>query len=195
MKKLFALLLTLLLVLSLTACDSSSNNGDNSDAGGSTDGETVVAKLAVVGPLTGEYKTEFGDESVAATQMAIDEWNEKGVTVDGKKVVFEMVTFDDAGKAEEGAALAQQIVADEDIIAVPSAHYQSAVCLVACPTYQQAACWRSPPALPTPTIPRSATMLSATTAPIMMTARPPSSWPTARATEGLPSLPLRPTTA
>lgn len=143
MKKLLALLLTLLLVLSLVACGGNNGNSTGTDGstddstGGSTDGETVIAKLAVVGPLTGEYKTEFGDESVAATQMAIDEWNEKGVTVDGKKVVFEMVTFDDAGKAEEGAALAQQIVADEDIIAVPSAHYQSAVCLVACPTYQQ----------------------------------------------------------
>lgn len=152
MKKLLALLLTIVMVLGLVACGgnnggssnngggSASNGGGSGSTGGSSntgDGETVVAKLAVVGPLTGEYKSEFGDESVAATQMAIDEWNEKGVTVDGKKVVFEMVTFDDAGKAEEGAALAQQIVADKDIIAVPSAHYQSAVCLVACPTYQQ----------------------------------------------------------
>ena len=141
MKKLIALFLACIFSLSLVACGNNSGNNGAGNGGNTGDGgdggDTITVKIACVMPLTGDY-AEYGAQALNACEMAAEEWNEKKVQVDGKTVVFEIASYDDAGKADEGAAIAEQIVSDDSIIAIAADHYQSAVSLVASPTYQNA---------------------------------------------------------
>jgi branched-chain amino acid transport system substrate-binding protein len=98
--------------------------------------EVITAKIAVVGPMTGE-QAEYGKQAKNAAEIAVEEWNEKDIQVDGKTVQFEVAVYDDAGKVDEAAALAEQIVNDDSIIAIANGHLSSSVALVACETYQQ----------------------------------------------------------
>jgi branched-chain amino acid transport system substrate-binding protein len=56
--------------------------------------ETVV-KIGHVGPLTGSIAHLGKDNENLSVRLAIDEANAKGVTIDGKKIKFELVAEDD----------------------------------------------------------------------------------------------------
>ena len=68
-----------------------------------------VVKIGHVGPVSGAI-AHLGKDNENGARMAIDELNEKGVTIGGKKVKFELVAEDDAADPKQGTAAAQKLV-------------------------------------------------------------------------------------
>ncbi|MEY2781846.1 MAG: branched-chain amino acid transporter substrate-binding protein [Pseudomonadota bacterium] len=68
-----------------------------------------VVKIGHVGPISGAI-AHLGKDNENGARMAIDELNEKGVTIGGKKVKFELVAEDDAADPKQGTAAAQKLV-------------------------------------------------------------------------------------
>jgi branched-chain amino acid transport system substrate-binding protein len=68
-----------------------------------------VVKIGHVGPVSGA-SSHLGKDNENGAKMAIDELNAKGITLDGKKVKFEMVYEDDAADPKQGTAVAQKLV-------------------------------------------------------------------------------------
>lgn len=90
-------------------------------------------KIAVAAPMTGDF-AEYGIGFKNAVQLMVDEWNAKGGVL-GRQV--KVVVYDDKNNGDEGAAVAEKILSDRDIVAVVG-HFASGVCLVAAPKYQEA---------------------------------------------------------
>ncbi len=91
-----------------------------------------VIKIAVAAPMTGD-NAEYGIGFANAAKLMVAEWNEKGGVL-GKPV--ELVIYDDKNNGEEAASIAQQIVADENIVGVIG-HFASGVSMAAAPTYEE----------------------------------------------------------
>jgi len=68
-----------------------------------------VVKIGHVGPVSGAI-AHLGKDNENGARMAIDELNEKGITIGGKKVKFELVAEDDAADPKQGTAAAQKLV-------------------------------------------------------------------------------------
>ena len=118
MKKLFAVLLTLCLILSSAAF-----------------AEGTI-KIAVAAPMTGD-NAEYGIGFSNAAKLMAKEWNEKGgVKVGDESYQIEIVDFDDKSDSDEAQIIADTIVSDPDIWGVIG-HFASGICMVAAPTYQE----------------------------------------------------------
>ena len=118
MKKLFAILLTLCLILSSAAF-----------------AEGTI-KLAVAAPMTGD-NAEYGIGFSIAAKLMADEWNAKGgVKIGDEAYQIEIVDFDDKSDSDEAQIIADTIVSDPDIWGVIG-HFASGICMVAAPTYQE----------------------------------------------------------
>ena len=100
MKKFLAVLLTLAMVLALTACGNSGNNtgnggsggggnGGDSDGGGQTSSEPI--KVGVFAPLSGA-NAAVGQSEVEGVEMAVEEINNAG-GIAGRPI--ELVIADD----------------------------------------------------------------------------------------------------
>ena len=132
----FGLLMVALLLLTAcapTAAESVSEEAASDEAvseEAASDGETL--KFAVAAPITGDY-AEFGLGYQYAVESMADIWNENGGLL-GKQI--EIVIYDDKGTAEGSANVAQQIVANEDIVAVIG-HFTSTESMAAAPIYQE----------------------------------------------------------
>lgn len=126
MKKVLSIILALVMVCSLAAC----GKKDDSSGGGTGDSDTV--KFAVVGPMTGD-NAEYGLGFKQSSQIMADKWNDEG-GLNGKKI--ELVVYDDKGTPEEASNVAEQIVANKDIVAVIG-HFSSSCSMAAAPIYQE----------------------------------------------------------
>jgi branched-chain amino acid transport system substrate-binding protein len=124
MKKLFALISALLLIILLAASFAVCNGANK-----------PPITFAVLGPMTGTY-AEFGQNANVAVNIACDEINAKGGLLGGRKV--EVVTYDDQNIGEQAGAAAPLIIANKAVCAVASGCYSSGVALVACPVFQRA---------------------------------------------------------
>lgn len=105
MKKLFSLLVVLLLVCSVVGC-----NGKNKDK------ETI--KLGSAGPLSGSVSI-YGLAVKEGVELAVEEINAAGgVNVDGKMMRLELVDFvnDEADPKKSAAALTSLISKDVDVV-------------------------------------------------------------------------------
>lgn len=105
MKKLFSLLVVLLLVCSVVGC-----NKDNKDK------ETI--KLGSAGPLSGSVSI-YGLAVKEGVELAVEEINAAGgVNVDGKMKKLELVDFinDEADAKKSAAALTSLISKDVDVV-------------------------------------------------------------------------------
>ncbi|ABR50200.1 Extracellular ligand-binding receptor [Alkaliphilus metalliredigens QYMF] len=98
-----------------------------------TSQESEVIKIAVAGPLTGDF-AEYGTGFSNAAALMVEQWNEAGGVL-GQQI--ELVVFDDKNTGEEAATIAERIAGDKDIKAVIG-HFASGVAMVASPTYQEA---------------------------------------------------------
>jgi branched-chain amino acid transport system substrate-binding protein len=96
--------------------------------------ETVV-KIGHVGPLTGSI-AHLGKDNENGVRLAIDEANAKGVTIDGKKVKFELVGEDDQADPKVGTTVAQKLV-DAKVAGIVG-HLNSGVTIPASAIYNQA---------------------------------------------------------
>jgi branched-chain amino acid transport system substrate-binding protein len=70
--------------------------------------ETVV-KIGHVAPTSGAI-AHLGKDNENGARMAIEDLNAKGLTIDGKKVKFELLAEDDAADPKQGTAAAQKLV-------------------------------------------------------------------------------------
>lgn len=146
MKKALSLALALVMALSLCACANTSGSsagsggssgggspsgGDSPSDGGSGSSDSDTIRLAVVGPMTGA-DSEYGVGFKNSAAIMANKWNEAGGVL-GKKI--EIAVFDDKGSPEEAANVAEQIVADESIVAVVG-HFTSSCSMAAAPIYQ-----------------------------------------------------------
>ena len=96
--------------------------------------ETVV-KIGHVGPLTGSI-AHLGKDNENGVRLAIDEANAKGVTIDGKKIKFELVAEDDQADPKVGTTVAQKLV-DAKVSGIVG-HLNSGVTIPASAIYNQA---------------------------------------------------------
>jgi branched-chain amino acid transport system substrate-binding protein len=71
--------------------------------------EDLIVKIGHVGPLSGP-SAHLGKDNENGARMAIDELNTKAITIDGKKVKFELVSADDGSDPKQGTAAAQMLV-------------------------------------------------------------------------------------
>ncbi|TPE48042.1 ABC transporter substrate-binding protein [Amaricoccus solimangrovi] len=93
--------------------------------------ETV--KLAAAGPMTGP-SAETGQRMKAGIELAVEEINASG-GVGGKTLVVDF--YDDEGKPEGAAAVAQRIASDSEVIGVIG-HINSSATMAALPIYKRA---------------------------------------------------------
>ncbi len=143
MKKALSLVLALAIALSLVACTSTgttttTTSEDQTTA--TTEQATETQNLDPIvlgcsGPLTGN-NAQFGENALNGIMVAIEEINADGGLLGGR--MLEVRSYDDKGTGEEGASVAELLISDEDVCAVPSAAYGSSVGLVEAPLFQEA---------------------------------------------------------
>jgi len=68
-----------------------------------------VVKIGHVGPISGAI-AHLGKDNEYGARLAIEELNAKGVSINGKKVKFELLAEDDAADPKQGTAAAQKLV-------------------------------------------------------------------------------------
>jgi branched-chain amino acid transport system substrate-binding protein len=95
----------------------------------------MVVKIGTAGPLTGEI-AHLGKDNENGVRLAIDEANAKGMTLEGKKVRFEMISEDDQADPKVGTTVAQKLV-DAKVAGVVG-HLNSGVTIPASVIYNQA---------------------------------------------------------
>jgi branched-chain amino acid transport system substrate-binding protein len=69
----------------------------------------VVVRIAHVGPLTGQI-AHLGRDNENGSRLAIEDLNARGVTIGGRRAIFELVAEDDAADPRAAVAAAQRIV-------------------------------------------------------------------------------------
>ncbi|WP_298208360.1 branched-chain amino acid ABC transporter substrate-binding protein [Acidovorax sp.] len=89
-------------------------------------------KIGVAQPLSGPLGA-LGQDLLNGVNLAVDELNKSGYTVDGKKVTLEVVAVDDKADSATGKAVAQQLV-DAGVVAVIG-HLNSGVSIDTAPIY------------------------------------------------------------
>ena len=124
MKKLFAILLIVTVILSAFAACSPDNEKDPSE-------KTI--SFGVLAPLTGT-NAEYGKGFKIAAQMAADEINAKG-GVNGYKI--DLVVKDSKGDAKESADLARQFADSKSIMGIVG-DFSSSCCMANAPIVDEA---------------------------------------------------------
>ena len=95
----------------------------------------TVVKIGHAGPLTGGI-AHLGKDNENGVRLALDEANAKGVTLDGKKIKFELMGEDDQADPKVGATVAQKLV-DAKVAGVVG-HLNSGVTIPASEIYNKA---------------------------------------------------------
>lgn len=95
----------------------------------------TVVKIGHVGPVSGPI-AHLGKDNENGARLAIEELNAEGVTIDGKKVTFELMAEDDAGDPKQGTTVAQKLV-DAKVSAVVG-HLNSGTTIPASKIYNDA---------------------------------------------------------
>lgn len=123
MKKKLRLLSVVLIgmFMLLAACSQNSTGGTNSGGGGKgKNGENVV-NIGFTGPLSGPAAS-YGEKSLSGMKQAVEEINETGFEVDGKKYKLNLVSLDDKYLPNEAAANAQRLVQENKTPIVYTPH-------------------------------------------------------------------------
>lgn len=71
-------------------------------------GGELIVKIGSVAPLTGP-QAHLGKDNESGAKLAIEEANAAGVTIDGKKVKFELVSEDDQADPKTATVVAQKL--------------------------------------------------------------------------------------
>jgi branched-chain amino acid transport system substrate-binding protein len=95
----------------------------------------VTVKIAHAGPLTGSI-AHLGKDDENGVHLAIDQANEKKITIGGKVIRFEMPSEDDQADPKVGTTVAQKLV-DAKVAAVIG-HLNSGVSIPASEIYNKA---------------------------------------------------------
>ncbi len=97
--------------------------------------DTITVTIGSAGPLTGSI-AHLGKDDDNGVRLAIDQANEKGVTLGGKKVKFVVQSEDDQADPKLGPTIAQKF-ADAKVAGVVG-HLNSGVTIPASAVYNQA---------------------------------------------------------
>lgn len=126
-KKALSLIISFTMILSifLTGCGSSQDKKESSN------GSSEI-KIAVVGPMTGDY-AQYGQAFQRATELMAKKVNDAG-GIDGKKI--KLLVMDDKNDAKEATNVAQKLVSDKDVVGVIGP-FSSSAALAAAPVYQK----------------------------------------------------------
>ncbi|WP_295740692.1 ABC transporter substrate-binding protein [uncultured Oscillibacter sp.] len=136
MKKLFALLLTLAMVLSLAACGGNSgNNGSPNDAGSGGSGTAggKVIKIGVFEPASGD-SASGGKKEMLGMQFANSET--PTVEIGGETYSVELVPADNGSSTDKAPSAAAQLVSQN--VAIVLGSYGSGVSMAASDTFKEA---------------------------------------------------------
>lgn len=106
MKKIFSLMLVLLMFVSLSACSSSDDTG-------STGGDSAI-KIGTIGPLEGDYSV-YGIAVRNGADMAIKDYNEAHGTS------YTLVAYDSKGDSTEAVNAYNKLVDEDEITALVGA--------------------------------------------------------------------------
>jgi len=98
-------------------------------------GGEVVIKIGHAAPLTGGI-AHLGKDNENGARLAVEDVNQKGLEIGGKKIKLELVGEDDAADPKTGTAVAQKLV-DEKVVAVVG-HLNSGVSIPASKIYSDA---------------------------------------------------------
>jgi branched-chain amino acid transport system substrate-binding protein len=124
-------LIVLAAVVALTACGPREQPYECTDEWGCVTfepGQTV--KVAYVGPMTGDYSA-FGTDISRGAELAVK------ANPDAMGFEFELVIEDTQGTPEQGAAVANKLAADPQVVAV-AGHTFSGSTIAAIPIYEEA---------------------------------------------------------
>ena len=94
-----------------------------------------IIKIGHAGPLTGSI-AHLGKDNENGARLAVEEINQKGLEIAGKKIQLQLVGEDDAGDPKTGTSVAQKLV-DEKVVAVVG-HLNSGVSIPASRIYSDA---------------------------------------------------------
>ena len=94
-----------------------------------------IVKIGHAGPLTGPI-AHLGKDNENGARLAVEEINQKGLEIAGKKIQLQLVGEDDAGDPKTGTSVAQKLV-DEKVVAVVG-HLNSGVSIPASRIYSDA---------------------------------------------------------
>ena len=95
----------------------------------------ITVRIGHAAPLTGGI-AHLGKDNEQGARLAIDQANEKGITIGGAKVKFELLAEDDEEKPDRGPIIAQKF-ADANAAGVVG-HLNSGVTIPASAVYHQA---------------------------------------------------------
>ncbi len=94
-----------------------------------------IVKIGSVSPLTGP-QAHLGKDNESGVRMAIDEYNQAGVTIGGKKIQFKLLSEDDQTDPKTATIVAQKLV-DEGVVGVIG-HLNSGTSIPASKIYSDA---------------------------------------------------------
>ncbi|RQT95223.1 branched-chain amino acid ABC transporter substrate-binding protein [Burkholderia cenocepacia] len=106
-----------------------------------------VVRIGHVAPLTGGI-AHLGKDTENGARLAIEEINEKGLTINGEKVVLKLSAEDDAGDPRTAVQVAQKLV-DDKVVAVIG-HLTSGTTIPASKIYHDAGIAEISPAATNP---------------------------------------------
>jgi branched-chain amino acid transport system substrate-binding protein len=136
----------------LAACNK--NDAPSSSAGqaaapavASANDDAAVVKIGSAEPLTGNI-AHLGKDNENGARLAVEDVNQQGLTIDGKKVRLELIGEDDAADPKTGTGVAQKLV-DEKVVAVVG-HLNSGVSIPASKVYSDAGIVQVSPASTNP---------------------------------------------
>jgi len=109
--------------------------------------DTVVVKIGSAEPLTTGI-AHMGKDNENGARLAVEEVNQQGLTIDGKKIRLELLGEDDAADPKTGTAVAQRLV-DQKVVAVVG-HLNSGVSIPASKVYSDAGIVQVSPASTNP---------------------------------------------
>jgi branched-chain amino acid transport system substrate-binding protein len=92
-------------------------------------------KIGYTAPFTGSA-AEFGTNGWRGVQIALDEINQKGVMVNGKKHTVEVIRYDSICTPTDGAANIRKLIMQDKVVAVLGDHCSS-VCNAIAPLCEQ----------------------------------------------------------
>ncbi|MCC6535232.1 MAG: branched-chain amino acid ABC transporter substrate-binding protein [Burkholderiales bacterium] len=95
----------------------------------------ALVRIGHAAPLTGGI-AHLGKDNENGARLAIEQANAKGITIDGRKVRFELLAEDDEAKPDRGPIIAQKF-ADAKVAGVVG-HLNSGVTIPASAVYSQA---------------------------------------------------------
>jgi len=134
MKKLLALLLSLVMIFAFTACSSSNPPATNEPSGEEKPASTEPIKIGFFAPITSPAASADGLSAENSAKLAVKLINEAG-GINGRKV--ELVSYDDGLDTTQAVSIAEKLTTKDGVVAVVSGSY-SGPTRVAAPIIQNA---------------------------------------------------------